>query len=143
MPFPESNVVLSFARGRARQVARALLDLDFQRDRDGLRPHRTFWFGRTKRRLLQQKIDQRVRELITLQKELDSDDPIHRAIEGVRTCHAVRNFGFGHRESAHHAEIAWGQALEQLERSLSTRAFGAGRRNLHAASEAGIWINRG
>lgn len=143
MPFPESNVVLSFARGRARQVARALLDLEFQRDREGLRAPRAFWFGRTKRRLLRQKIEQCVRELITLQKELEPEDPIRHAIEGVRTCHAVRSFGFGHRESAHNAELAWGQALHQLERSLSTRSLGSKRNQRKQASETGIGVNRG
>jgi hypothetical protein len=138
MAFPESHVVLSFARGRARQVARALVSLEFERDRNALHASRSFWFGRGRKRMLQREIDRRVHELIAISKQLDPDDPITIAIERVRACHGSRPVTFGHRAPNHAGEVAWTEALHDLERSLSARpSRSEGRSDQHFTNSKG------
>lgn len=116
------GMVLSFARGRARRVARELIELEFRLDVEELTADGALRLLRTERDLLRREIGVRVRELARLGSDLGKTDPVRGAIERTCGCYVARLACADDPEEGPEPEIEWALALCELERSLSSRA---------------------
>lgn len=105
-------IVLSFARGRARRVARELVELEFRLDVEALTGSGALRLIRPQRDELRREIDRRVRVLAALVPELDPADALRRLIE--HACRAYHARG-AQAEPARDPEIDWALALHALE----------------------------
>jgi hypothetical protein len=122
MSFSRSGMVLSFARGRARHVARTLIDLEFRLDVEELTANGALRLLRPTSDVLRREIGERLRELASLAHTLDSEDAVRGAIERTCGCYVARLAWEHDPDEGPPPEIEWAQALSELERSLSSRA---------------------
>ncbi|AKF07205.1 hypothetical protein [Sandaracinus amylolyticus] len=119
MRFGQTAMVLSFARGRARHVARQLLDLEFRLDLEalttpaGLRPLRTYEHE------LRREIARCVRDLERLADTLDLKDALREAI--VRTCDCYDARILTRAAPGSDADVSWALSLRELEHALTSR----------------------
>lgn len=122
MSFTGPGMVLSFARGRARHVARELIDLEFRLDVEELTASGALRLQRWERDVLRREIGVRVRDLARLAHALHAEDAVRGAIERTCGCYVARLAHADDPDDAPAPEIEWAQALSDLERSLSSRA---------------------
>lgn len=116
---PSSAIVLSFARGRARRVARELVDLEFRLDVEQLTGSGALRLLRPQREALRREIDRRVRTLAALAADLDPRDALRSTIEHACRCYRAR--GILSIEGSHDPEIDWALALRALELATARR----------------------
>lgn len=140
MPNATRGMVLSFSRGRARHVAREVIDLEFRLDVEALTAGATMRVLRTERVLLLRELARRIGLLAQLARDLDETDALREAIERTCECHEARGLrrarsrwaaGAAARWASPEAstgaslddqELAWALALRDLEQAACTRA---------------------
>jgi hypothetical protein len=119
MSWAAGAIVLSFARGRARHVARELVDLEFRMDVESLTANGALRLLRPQRDQLRREIERCVRLLGELAMELDPADALRQLIE--RTCRSYHARGAAHADGRESPEIAWALALHDLETATARR----------------------
>ena len=118
---PSNGMVLSFARGRARRIARELIDLEFQLDVEELTVNGALRLLRAHRDVLRREIDRRIRTLAELLPALDPADALRAVIaDTCRSYHARRAVAL---EDEPNPEIDWALALHALEIAVAPRAY--------------------
>jgi hypothetical protein len=115
MVHTSSAMILSFARGRARRVARELIELEFRLDVDAITAYGALALLRTEREGLLREVDAHVRDLAALALELDPADALRSAIDRACACYVAR------RDGRFDREIAWVRSLRILEGAITAR----------------------
>lgn len=115
-----SAMVLSFARGRARRVARDLLELEFRLDLEAMKTPARRGPLRSQEYALRRDVDRCVHQLAALSLELDHDDVLRGAIDRACICYDACVRAGAARSSA--ADVSWALSLRELENALRSRA---------------------
>lgn len=109
-------MVLSFARGRARHVARELVDLEFRLDVEQITASGAIRLVRTERDQLRRALEQRLALLATLAEEMHESDALRGAIFVARAAYERRGaIVLGRSFGLADPEIVWARALFALE----------------------------
>lgn len=115
-----SAMVLSFSRGRARRVARELLELEFRLDLEAMKAPALRSRTGTREDTLRRDVERCLHELASLSQELDGEDVLRGAIVRACGCYDARARTGAARGSA--ADVSWALSLRELEHALRSRA---------------------
>lgn len=115
-----SAMILSFARGRARRVARELLELEFQLDLQAMKTPARRGPLRSHEDALRRDVARCVHQLAALSQELDHDDVLRGAIHRACVCYDACVQAGMPRSSA--VDVSWALSLRELENAIRSRA---------------------